>query len=365
MSIVAAARRGPVLHLVPALFDPHDGIVGGAERYVFELARHMAEVVPTRLLTFGEREREKRVGPLQLRVIGQPWLVRGQRSNPVSSAVVGEVLQASVVHCHQQHVVASSLAAVVARLTRRRVFCTDLGGGGWDVSGYVSTDRLYHGHLHISEYSRRIAGHEGARARVVFGGVDTERFSPSPVTARDGTILFVGRVLPHKGINDLVDAIDPDVRAEIIGPAEDSRYLDELKRRAHGKQILFRSDCDDSAVVEAYRRATCVVLPSVYRDMYGGETTVPELLGQTLLEGMACGAPGLCTNVASLPEVIEDGVTGLVVPPNDPSALREAIRWMLSHPDESALMGQRGRRRVMERFNWTSVVRSCLEAYAA
>lgn len=365
MSSAAAASRGPVLHLVPALFDAADGIVGGAERYAFELARHMSAVVPTRLVTFGAREREERIGPLELHVIGHPWFVRGQRSNPVSTAVVSEVLRAGVVHCHQQHVVASSLAAVVARLTRRRVFCTDLGGGGWDVSAYVSTDRWYHGHLHISEYSRRIAGHEGPWARVVFGGVDALKFSPGPETSRDRTILFVGRVLPHKGINDLVDAIDPDIRAEIVGPAEDSRYLEELKTRARGKQIAFRSDCDDSAVVQAYRRASCVVLPSVYRDMYGAETKVPELLGQTLLEGMACGVPGICTNVASLPEVIEDGVTGLVVPPNDPPALREAIRWILSHPDDSALMGQRGRSRVLERFNWNGVVRSCLEAYAA
>ena len=99
--------------------------------------------------------------------------------------------------------------------------------------------------------------------------------------------------------------------------------------------------------------------------MYGGETKVPELLGQTLLEGMACGTPAVCTNVASLPEVVEDGVTGLVVPPNDPAALRQALRWMLDHPQERASMGARARERVIRHFNWNTVVRRCLEAYAA
>jgi glycosyltransferase involved in cell wall biosynthesis len=355
-----------VLHIVPALFDAGDGIIGGAERYVVELARHMAEVVPTRLLTFGERDRAERIGSLDVRVAGHPWYVRGQRSNPVSAAVVGEVRRTRVVHCHQQHVVASSLAAMTARAFGRRVFCTDLGGGGWDVSAYVSTDGWYDGHLHISEYSRTISGHQQRQsAQVILGGVDTARFSPDPDVSRDNTVLFVGRILPHKGINDLIDAIDPDVRAEIIGPAPDARYLEELRRRAQGKQIQFRTDCDDESLVCAYRRAACVVLPSVYRDMYGGETTVPELLGQTLLEGMACGTPGICTEVASLPEVIEHGRTGLVVLPNDPPSLRAAIRWLLGHPDDRARMGAHARARVIDRFTWDGVVRRCLDAYAA
>jgi glycosyltransferase involved in cell wall biosynthesis len=355
-----------VLHLVPALFDATDGIIGGAERYVFELAKHMADVVPTRLVTFGRRAREERVGALQIRVVADPWYVRGQRSNPVSAAVVAEVQRSSIVHCHQQHVVASSLAAATARVLGRRVFCTELGGGGWDVSAYVSTDRWYHGHLHISEYSRKVAGHHGtASAHVVLGGVDTVRFSPATPASCDGTVLFVGRILPHKGVNDLLDALEPDVAAEIIGPAPHPGYFQELQQRARGKRVSFRPDCDDAAIVEAYRRAACVVLPSVYRDLYGGETRVPELLGQTLLEGMACGTPGLCTDVASLPEVVEHGRTGLVVPPNDPQALRAAIRWMLNHPDDRRRMGDRGRARVIERFNWPAVVRRCIEAYAA
>jgi len=355
-----------VLHLVPALFDADDGIIGGAERYVFELARHMAEVVPTRLVTFGARQREDRVGALQVRVIAAPWLVRGQRSNPVAAAVLGEVRRAGVVHCHQQHVAASSLAALASRMMGRRVFCTELGGGGWDVSAYISTDRWYHGHLHISEYSRTIAGHDGTpRAHVVLGGVDADRFCPGPAARRDGTVLFVGRLLPHKGVNDLIDALDPGVPAEIIGPAPDARYFGELQTRAHGKQVRFSGQCSDEAIVEAYRRAACVVLPSVYKDIYGGETRVPELLGQTLLEGMACGAPGLCTAVGSLPEVIEHARTGLVVPPNDPAALRAAIRWMRAHPEQRTAMGERGRQRVLERFTWQSVVRRCLDVYDA
>jgi glycosyltransferase involved in cell wall biosynthesis len=101
----------------------------------------------------------------------------------------------------------------------------------------------------------------------------------------------------------------------------------------------------------------------VYKDLYGRETRVPELLGQTLLEGMACGIPAVCTDVASMPEIVEDGASGFIVPPNNPVALREKLIWLRDHPVERRIMGQAARQRVLDRFTWTSVVRRCLEIY--
>jgi glycosyltransferase involved in cell wall biosynthesis len=355
-----------ILHVVPALFGVGDGIMGGAERYAFELARHMAEEVETTLVTFGAKERRESFGNLSVRVIGGAWYVRGQRTNPLAPALLSELRRASVVHCHQQHVLASSLSALACRLSGRRVFVTDLGGGGWDVSSYVSTDRWFHGHLHISEYSRRINGHaQEERARVIMGGVDASKFSPDPSVARDGKALFVGRLMPHKGLDDLVRALPEGMALEVIGQPYAAAYVRDLKALASGKRVSMRHDCDDAALVRAYREALCVVLPSVYRNMYGEETKVPELLGQTLLEGMACGAPAVCTRVASMPEVVEDGVTGFVVAPNDPAGLGEKLVWLREHPREAARMGEAARRSVQEKFTWPQVVRRCMEIYAA
>ncbi|MBA3240683.1 MAG: glycosyltransferase family 4 protein, partial [Acidobacteria bacterium] len=262
---------------------------------------------------------------------------------------------------------ASSLSALACRLSGRRVFVTDLGGGGWDISAYVSTKNWYHAHLHISEYSRRVNGHDGdRRAHVILGGVDASKFSPDGAHPRDATkVLFVGRLLPHKGVDDLLKALPQGMSLEIIGQPYGVEYVRDLKSLAEGKCVTFRHDCDDDGLVRAYRGALCVVLPSVYRDMYGGETPVPELLGQTLLEGMACGAPAVCTRVASMPEVVEDGVSGFVVPPNDPAALGEKLNWLREHPREAAEMGRAARRRVLEKFTWPQVVRRCLEVYAS
>jgi glycosyltransferase involved in cell wall biosynthesis len=355
-----------VLHIVPALFGADDGIVGGAERYALELARHMAEATPTTLLSFGEHDRDETLGQLRIRVIGNPWYVRDQRTNPLALALVSEVRKADVVHCHQQHVLASSLAALVCKLTGRRIFVSDLGGGGWDISAYVSTDRWYHGHLHISEYSRKIYGQaDKPWAHVILGGVDAEKFSPDEKVRRDGTVLFVGRLLPHKGVNNLINAVPQDMPLELIGQGAEARYLKDLKALAEDKQVSFRQDCDDAALIAAYRKALCVVLPSVYKTMYGEETTVPELLGQTLLEGMACGAPAICTNVASMPEVVEDGVTGFVVPAHDVAALSQKLRWLSEHQREAEAMGRAARKRVLEKFTWPGVVERCLEVYNA
>ena len=352
-----------IAHLVPAAFDAEDGIIGGAERYALELARHMSHRVRTRLVTFGRRPRRECIGRLELVVLNGHH-VRGQRSNPFSATLPAALWGAAVVHCHQQHVLASSVAAVFARLTGRRVFVTDLGGGGLDVSTFVSTDAWFHGHLHISEYSRYVAGHEGlASARVILGGVDTERFTPGGGSG--DSVLFVGRILPHKGIHDLVDAVPPYVPLRIVGKTTDSAYLRMLVERGQGKRITFVHDAEDAALVDEYRRAACVVLPSVYRTPDGRSTKVPELLGQTLLEAMACARPVVCTSVASLPEVVVDGENGYVVAPGDPAALRTAIQKILDDRAAADAMAQAGRQRVLEHFQWAQVVDRCLDAYAA
>jgi glycosyltransferase involved in cell wall biosynthesis len=350
-----------VVHIVPALFGP-DGLVGGAERYACELARHMASAVPTTLVGFGDVAREEWRGPLRVRTL-PAWHVRGQRSNPFSLAILRELEQADVVHCHQHHVLVSSVAAAWGRVRRRRVFVSDLGGGGWDVSAYVPTDAWFHGHLHLSEYSRQVFGHAAnARARVVGGGVDTVRFSPDPAVPRDGGALFVGRLLPHKGVGDLIAGVPPHLPLTIVGPCPDEATRGRLESSAAGKDVTFRYDLSDEALVQEYRRALCVVLPSVYRTP-AGETKVPELLGQTLLEGMACGAAAICTRVASMPEVVEDGVTGFVVPPNDPVALGERLAWLADHRAQAAVIGAAGRARVLRHFTWDAVVSRCLAAY--
>lgn len=352
-----------VLHVAPVLFGD---VMGGAERYTLELARAMAVRVPTTLLAFGPKPRRERIGDLEIRVIHN-WINFGPfKFDPLNPLMIRELCRADIIHCHQTETMMASIALLYARAAGKPVFTSHLGGAGYGLHRFIDVTRWYHGHLHISEFSRRNFGHERLEhARVVFGGVDSERFRPDSGIERSGEVLYVGRLLPHKGINYLVEAIDARTSLMIIGRQfrHAQRFLDDLRRLAQNKHVSFVLDAADDAIIQAYQRALCIVLPSVHTTVYGEHHPIPELLGQTLLEGMACGAPAICTNVTSLPEVVQDGVTGFVVPPNNAVALRERICWLQAHPEESARMGAAARQRVVAKFGWDSVVDRCFKAY--
>jgi glycosyltransferase involved in cell wall biosynthesis len=355
-----------ILHLTPALFGS-SGIFGGAERYTFELARHMAQRVETRLVAFGDSpQRFVTEEGLKVEVLGPAWRVRGQEFNRFHPRLVREIAQANVIHCHQHRMLASSVSAILARCSGKRIVASDLGGGGWDISSYLSTDSWYHHHLHISEYSRSLTSSRNRHhSSVIMGGVDIDRFSPDRSIIKEPLVVFVGRLMPHKGINYLIEALPEGLQLELIGRPYQPDYLELLKRLAANKAIRFRHDCSDDEIIHAYRRAIAIVLPSVYRDLYGNETTVPELLGQTLLEGMACGTPAICSQVASMPEVVEHGVTGFCVAPNDPLAIRERLIQLRDNPTLVSDFGRAGRERVLERFTWDRVVDRCFTAYGS
>jgi len=355
-----------VLHITPAFFG-EGGVFGGAERYSLELARAMATVTPTSLVTFGAEPRQFRTPEgLSVSILGPAWAVRGQKLNPIHHGIIRAIAQADVVHCHQPALMVNNVAVLLSRLTGRRVFASDLGGGGWHIGGYLkSYPKWFHGHLHISQYSRTLVGQDhDPTSHVIYGGIDTDRFTPNAAVVKEPLVVFVGRLMPHKGVNDLVEALPDGLTLELIGRPYHEQFYADLQKLAAGKRVIFRSNCDDDEIIRAYQRAICVVLPSVYKTCYGVETRIPELLGQTALEGLSCGTAAIVTNVASLPEVVRDQVTGFVVPPNNPVALRAKLEWMRDHPRESAQMGAAGRESVLTQFTWPQVVRECLNAYS-
>ena len=353
---------------MPALFGPR-GVLGGAERYALELARHMADATPTTLVAFGDRDRSETLGRLRVHVIGQPWYVRGQRFNPMALGLFDRLSRADVVHCHQRRILCSSLSALGCRLSGRKVFVSDLGGGGWDVSAYLATDRWYDGHLHISAYSRSISGHAGDPwAHVILGGVDVATFSPaltppSPEagggqgTGREGGVLYVGRLLPHKGINDLIAAVPPDLPLELIGPPYHAPYLEHLRRLADGKCVRFRHDCDDADLVRRLpaghlRR----IAERLSRHVRSGVARA-GVAGANAAGGHGLRNAGVCTNVASMPEVVEDGVRASSSRRTTRRPCATKLLWLRDHPEPSRWMGEAARRRVLEKFTWPAVVR--------
>ena len=358
-----------VLHISPTYFAD-SSFIGGAERYTLELARATANEAETVLLSFGAARETRRDGALRIELLRRSRLpgVGRLATNPWSPAFARLVHWADIVHCHQAYTLSTDLGILLARALHKKVFVTDLGGGHRRALSHAfPLLRRADGLLLISEYSRALWRDAPSRSRpstleVIWGGVDPVRFSPGEEHRSDET-LFVGRLLPHKGVNYLVDAMPEDAPLRVVGRAYDERFLELVKSRAAGKHVIFETSASDEDLVARYRRALVTVLPSVYDAIDGRHSRQPELLGLVVLESMACGTPVIVTSVASLPELVEDGKTGFVVPPNDAAALRERIETLRRDPALAAEMGRRARAAVLERFTWPAVVRRCLQAY--
>jgi glycosyltransferase involved in cell wall biosynthesis len=360
-----------VLHISPTHFD-NASVIGGAERYAWELARAMARDATVTFLTFGPEARQDDRDGVRVETLRRRRPADHHHhplaAKPLSLRFVRAIRRADVVHCHQVSVFSTNAGVLFGRLLGRPVFVTDLGGGHpYAPSNYVPLMRLATGFLLISEYSRHLwaaapASRRPARLDVIYGGVDTDRFSPGGTT--DPTlVLYVGRLLPHKGIEHLIDAIVPPLTLRIVGRPYDQTYVAMLRDRAAGKPVVFEPDVDDRGLVDRYRSALVSVLPSVSTDWRGHTTPVAELLGLVVLEAMACGTPVIVSRTASLPELVEDGLTGFVVPPGDGAAIRARLLDLHANPDRAAALGHRARAAVIDRFTWSATARRCLDAY--
>jgi glycosyltransferase involved in cell wall biosynthesis len=359
-----ARRQIRVLQVVPALFGS-GGAIGGAERYAAELSRAMSRRsdLAVRLIGYGDQAGDIMLGGTVAKVV-RGWRVRGQNFNRVGAGVIPHVRWADVIHCHQHHILSSSLLALVGRASGRPVVATDHGGGGFDFSYYLDTERWFSAHLHVSEFSRaRSAPHVLSRSTVVLGGVDVDRFRPAPWSTDRHRAVFVGRLLPHKGVDDLIRGLPVNLGLDIVGPIVDERYASDLRQLAHGRDVVIHGPVSEDKLQTMYRNSLCVVLPSVRRDCYGQVTEVPELLGQALLEGMASGLPAVCTTAGAMGEVVIHGETGIVVGQNNPGALGAAVRKLHDNQALATSMGTRGRQRVVQLFSWDAVADRCVKAY--
>ncbi|MCM2430354.1 glycogen synthase [Streptomyces sp. RKAG337] len=215
------------------------------------------------------------------------------------------------------------------------------------------------------------------RVHVVHNGIDTALYRPDPrvdVLERLGIdparpfVLFVGRITRQKGVPHLVRAaraFAPGTQLVLCAGSADTPELDaefrslvtELRERRDGvlwiPQMLPRPD-----VVQLLTHAAVFVCPSVY-----------EPLGIVNLEAMACGTAVVASAVGGIPEVVEHGRTGLLVPYEeaDPrgfeAALAAAVNEVVGDGARARAMGEAGRRRAVTEFGWDAVARRTVEVY--
>jgi L-malate glycosyltransferase len=197
---------------------------------------------------------------------------------------------------------------------------------------------------------RVVTVHEGIDVSAVTGAASVDLHATFALPHGCPVVGNVAALVPHKGHRDLIEAAHlavrqvPDARFIIFGEGE---LRDALERLVRDRRLQRH-----------------VLLPGFRTDVVGcmkafdlfAMSSVSEGLGTSLLDAMACARPIVATRTGGIPEIVEDGVTGLLVSPHDPAALADAIVRALSDAALRARMGQAGFERVSERFTVQQMV---------
>ncbi|MEP6893617.1 MAG: glycosyltransferase [Gaiellaceae bacterium] len=279
------------------------------------------------------------------------------------------VRRAELIHAHSAK---AGFLARVAALTagrRRRCIFTPHGWSFWAAGGaearvYLGLERLAahwcHSLVALSQAERAAGLDAGVgreeQYRVIFNGVDVERFAltPEPVPDR---IVLVTRFAPPKRNDLLVDAFAivrrtrPQAELHIVGDGPDrgalERQMGELGLDGPVRLLGRRDD-----VPEILSRAACFVLASDY-----------EGAPLAVIEAMAAGVPVVATGVGGVPELVADGESGFVVPGGEAPALAAAVEAVLSDPSRARQMGDVGRVIARSRLSHERMIRDLLSLY--
>jgi glycosyltransferase involved in cell wall biosynthesis len=201
------------------------------------------------------------------------------------------------------------------------------------------------------------------RISVVPVGVDDRVFRRRPdVVPVPGRIMVTSSSdVPMKGLVPLLEAVaklvtERSVELVVIGqPRPGGRVARAIERLGLGDVVTCITGISDEELARRYAEAQVVAVPSLY-----------EGFSLPAIEAMACGAPVVATTGGALPEVVgEDGDTALLVAPNDPDALAQAIGRLLDSPELRARLGAAGHSRVLRRFTWQVTAQGTAERYQA
>jgi glycosyltransferase involved in cell wall biosynthesis len=212
----------------------------------------------------------------------------------------------------------------------------------------------------------RADGIPASRIVTVHEGIDADRIAHiEPASVHEALWLptqapVVGNVaalVTHKGHRHLIDAAAillrdvPDARVVILGDGELRATLEHQVKQLH---------LEKHVLLPGFREDVLALLKGFDIFVMSSET---EGLGTSILDAMACGKPVVGTNTGGIPEVIEDGVTGLLVEPRHPEALAEAITILLRDDGLRTRMGAAGLARVREHFTVDRMIEATIAVY--
>lgn len=273
-------------------------------------------------------------------------------------------------HVHSFNTAAFDTALLTTKIVKTPLILTDHGSGTNAPGRLLGLKRLkwVTGLAAVSEWSAYADMHwpTGRPHRIIYGGGDHvsggQADTPS-LTPRTADFMHVGRILPHKGIHVLIDALPSGASLRVVGPlaSGDRRYLGSLRERAQGKSVKFINSPTDEDLIALYRTARFTVLASVHQ--YGTQHfNRPELLGLVLLESLALGTPCIGSDLGGAGELLR--LTGMpTARPGSVSDWHRVLRELCTMSDrEYETYSARALEHRMS-FTWESVAKRCLSLY--
>lgn len=393
-------------------YPPH--VYGGAGVHVEYLTRELAALDEgrhhVRILCFGD-QREEAPG-LHVQGVTPPAEIPARDPRHVKFfatmlqdlVMSGALADVDVVHCHTWYThlagcLVKQLQGVPLVLTTHslephRPWKAEQLGTAYNASSWIERTAYQNadGVVAVSQAMKadvqQLYGVPADRVRVIHNGIDLRQYRPSPdpsVLARHGIgadepfVLFVGRITRQKGIVHLVNAIAhmrSGVKVVLCAGAPDTpeiaremqQAVERARQAGRAPIVWIEQMLPRDQVIALYTHASVFVCPSVY-----------EPFGIINLEAMACETPVVASRVGGIPEVVDAGQTGLLVPietasatdvePRDPDRfsrdLAAALDELLGDPARCAQMGQRARARVEQHFSWSAIARQTLDFYAS
>ena len=207
---------------------------------------------------------------------------------------------------------------------------------------------------------------EAARIHRVYNGIDLSRFQPADFGSETPAIISVGRLIEKKGFADLIRARGllknrgRSVVCDIIGegPLEETLRAQIAGAGLEGGVRLIGPQTQPQ-IAQRLAKATVFVLPCA-REEGGGMDNLPTVI----MEAMAAGLPVISTPLAGVPEMVEPGVNGELVPEHDPEAICAAVERLLDNPERVRQLGDRGRQMATEKFSIQESARRLREIFS-
>lgn len=218
-------------------------------------------------------------------------------------------------------------------------------------------------HRALGTYSRHVNRYIALTAfqrRLVMGALPPDRVvvipnflepDPGEGTEDRSGVLFVGRLSQEKGVAPLLAAAE--LEPDIISVAGDGPLVESVGKAAARGRLRHLGSLGAHAVLDAMKRSIALVVPSVW---YEGFPVV-------VLEAFATGTPVIASRIGSLVELIDDGISGMLVGPGDGAGLATQVRWAVDHRAEMATMGANARRRWEERYRGLAHLAELREVY--